>query len=57
MYKDMHNCVIQYIRKVTVHLQNTLEVMSMSAYTGLNPFNFIIKHFLRICVRKVAVHL
>jgi hypothetical protein len=28
-----------------------------SAYTGLNPFNFIRKHFLRICVRKVAVHL
>jgi hypothetical protein len=26
-------------------------------YTGLNPFNFIRKHFLQICVRKVAVHL
>jgi hypothetical protein len=31
--------------------------MSMSVYTGLNPFNFIRKHFLQICVRKVAVHL
>jgi hypothetical protein len=25
--------------------------------TGLNPFNFIRKHFLQICVLKVAVHL
>jgi hypothetical protein len=32
-------------------------VMSTSVYTGLNPFNFIRKHFLQICVRKVAVHL
>jgi hypothetical protein len=31
--------------------------MSTSVYTGLNPFNFIGKHFLQICVRKVAVHL
>jgi hypothetical protein len=31
--------------------------MIMSIYTGLNPFNFIHKHFLQICVRKVAVHL
>jgi hypothetical protein len=34
-----------------------LEVMSTSVCTGLNPFNFIRKHFLQICVRKVAVHL
>jgi hypothetical protein len=34
-----------------------LEVMSTSVYTGLNPFNFIRKHFLQICFRKVAVHL
>jgi hypothetical protein len=34
-----------------------LEVMSTRVYTGLNPFNFIRKHFLQICVRKVAVHL
>jgi hypothetical protein len=32
-------------------------VMSTSYYTGLTPFNFIRKHFLQICVRKVAVHL
>jgi hypothetical protein len=31
--------------------------MSTSVYTGLNPFTFIRKHFLQICVRKVAVHL
>jgi hypothetical protein len=31
--------------------------MSTSVYTGLNPFNFIRKHFLQIGVRKVAVHL
>jgi hypothetical protein len=34
-----------------------LEVMSTSVDTGLNPFNFIRKHFLQICIRKVAVHL
>jgi hypothetical protein len=31
--------------------------MFTSVYTGLNPFNFIRKHFLQICVRKVAMHL
>jgi hypothetical protein len=31
--------------------------MSTSIYTGLNPFNFIRKYFLHICVRKVAVRL
>jgi hypothetical protein len=31
--------------------------MSTSVYTGLNPFNFIRKHFLQMYVRKVAVHL
>jgi hypothetical protein len=41
---------IQYIQKVTVHLQKVLEVMSMSVYIGLNPFNFIRKHFLQICL-------
>jgi hypothetical protein len=30
--------------------------MFTSVYTGLNPFNFIHKHFLQICVRKVAGH-
>jgi hypothetical protein len=38
-------------------LKKVLEVMSTSVYTGLNPFNVIRKHFLQICVRKVAVHL
>jgi hypothetical protein len=48
---------IQCVRKVAVHLQKMLEVMSTSFYTSLNPFNFIRKHFLQICVRKVDVHL
>jgi hypothetical protein len=34
-----------------------LEVMSTSVYIGLNPFNFIHKHFLQIFVRIVAVYL
>jgi hypothetical protein len=48
---------IQCVRKVAVHLQQMLEAMSTSVFTGLNPFNFIRKHFLQICVRKVDVHL
>jgi hypothetical protein len=40
-----------------VHLQKVLEVIFTSFYTGLNPFNFIRKQFLQICVLKVAVHL
>jgi hypothetical protein len=31
--------------------------MSTSVYTGLNPFKYILKHFLQICFRKVAVYL
>jgi hypothetical protein len=38
-------------------LTTVLEVMSTSVYTGLNPFNFIWKYFLQICIRKAAVHL
>jgi hypothetical protein len=38
-------------------LIKVLEVMAMNVYTGLNPFNFIRKHFPQICVQKVAVHL
>jgi hypothetical protein len=48
---------IQYVRKVAVHLQKVMEVMSTSVYTSMSPFNFIRKHLLQICVRKVAVHL
>jgi hypothetical protein len=47
----------QCVRKVAEHLYNVIEVMSMSVYTGLKPLNFIRKHFLQICVPKVAVHL
>jgi hypothetical protein len=45
------------VRKVAVHLQKLLQVISTIVYTGLKPFNIIHKHFLQICVRKVAVHL
>jgi hypothetical protein len=30
-----------FVRKVAVHLQKLLEVMSTSVYTDLNLFNFI----------------
>jgi hypothetical protein len=53
----MYCLYTQCVRKVAVHLEKVLEVLSTSFYTGLNPFNFIPKHFLQICVRKVAVHL
>jgi predicted TIM-barrel enzyme len=51
---------VQCVRKVAVHLQKVPKVMYTGVYTGLNPFNpfnFIRKSFLQICVRKVAVHL
>jgi hypothetical protein len=48
---------IQCVQKVTVHLHKVLEVMSTSVYTGLNPFNFIHRHFLQICIQEVTVHL
>jgi len=38
------------VRKVAMHLYEVLEVMSASIYTGLNLFNFIRKHFLKICL-------
>jgi hypothetical protein len=49
--------IIQCVRKVAVHLYKMMEMMSTSVYTGQNPVNFILKHFLQICVRKVSVHL
>jgi hypothetical protein len=49
--------LIQCVRKVAVHLQKVLEVISTSVDTGLNPFNFILKYVLQICIRKVAMHL
>jgi hypothetical protein len=38
-------------------LIKVLELMSLSDIIGLKLFNFIRKHFLHICIRKVAVHL
>lgn len=32
--------ITQCVWKVTGHLQKVVEVMSISVYTGLNPFNF-----------------
>jgi hypothetical protein len=46
--------IIQCVRKVTVHLQKVLEVMSTSIHTGLNLCNFIRKHFLQICSWDVS---
>jgi hypothetical protein len=37
--------LIQCFRKVAVHLQNLLEMMSTSVYTDLSPFNVIRKLF------------
>jgi hypothetical protein len=54
---NITQCLIQCVRKVAVRLQKLLEVMSTNVYTGLNPFNFIRKHFQQMCIRKVAVHL
>jgi hypothetical protein len=34
--------------------KKVLEVMSTCVYTGLNPFNFIFKHFLQICLWDVS---
>jgi hypothetical protein len=57
MCKMCYVTVVHCVRKVAVHLENVLGMMSTSIYTGLNPFNFIREHFLQICVRKVAVYL
>jgi hypothetical protein len=48
---------LQCVREVAAHLYRVLEVISTSVYMGLNTFNFIQKHFLQICVRKVVVNL
>jgi hypothetical protein len=45
------------VRKVTVHLQQLLKMMSAIVHTDLNTFKFIGKQFLLISVRKFAVHL
>jgi hypothetical protein len=56
-FHKLGDTIVQCVRKVAVHLQMSFEIMSTSVYTGLSPINFIHKHFLQICVRKVAVHL
>jgi hypothetical protein len=45
---------IQCVLEVAVHLHKVLEVMITSVYTGLNPFNFIRKHILQICLCDVS---
>jgi hypothetical protein len=47
---------IQCVRKLAVHLQKVLEVMSTSVYTGLNPVNFIRKHFLQVCCEMLLMY-
>jgi hypothetical protein len=45
---------VQCVRKVAVHLQKVLVVMSTSVHTGLNPINFIRRHFLQMCMWDVS---
>jgi hypothetical protein len=51
---DVLVCVCDFcytVRSVSrCALIKVLEVMPTSVYTGLNPFNFIRKHFLQICL-------
>jgi hypothetical protein len=56
-FRSASRHMVQCVRKVAVYLQKVLVVMSTSVYTGLNPINFIRKHFLQIGLQKVAVHL
>jgi hypothetical protein len=57
LFKRQDFDVTRCVRKVAVYLQKVLEVMSKCVYTDLKPFNFILKHFLETCVRKVAMAL
>jgi hypothetical protein len=57
LVKSHRKCIYSAFGKSLCTFKKVLEVMSTSVYTGLNPFNFIRKHFLQISVRKVAVHL
>jgi hypothetical protein len=54
-YSPTHSADL--LSEIRCTLTKLLEEISMSVYTGLNPFNFIRKQFLQICVRKVAVQL
>ena len=38
----------KFRKLLCTYKKKLLEVMSTSVYTGLNPFNFIRKHFLQI---------
>jgi hypothetical protein len=51
---SLHKKQIQCVQKVAALLWKVLEVTSTSVYTGLNPFNFIRKHFLQICLWYVS---
>jgi hypothetical protein len=42
------------VQKVTAHLWKVSEAMSTSVNTGLNPLDFICKHFLQICLWEIS---
>ena len=46
----LYHTVRSESRCTLVNGAGSLEVMSTSVYKGLNPFNFIRKHFLQICL-------
>jgi hypothetical protein len=46
--------ILHWFRKVAVHLQKVLEVVSTSVYAGLNTLNCICKHFPRISYWDVS---
>jgi hypothetical protein len=50
--KQMRYKVFSEIRCAVV--KKLLQVMSTNDNTGLNPFNFICKHFLHICLLDVS---
>jgi hypothetical protein len=45
---------VHCVRKVALYVWKVLEAMSTSVYIGLNPFSFIRKHFLQICLWDIS---
>ena len=48
--RRLQNTVRSVSRCAFIKGARSLEVMSTSVYTDLNSFNFILKHFLQICL-------